>query len=692
MKKFLLLIALSTVFISCSSLFEGQLDRKTSLTINLPKNKLSNSRAIYDEDEIPDAHSLENYEIVVTINKYDENNPSKILDTKTEKCTDKSNKVKFQNITPGTWSVSCVLSTKGKPDFAFAMDTKILEAGKNNVVTLALSNNIISETNKIENIVLSKAPDKTSYELGDSIDSSGAMFSVKLTNGYEVELSENDLYELCIVNEMPQAEFMKAKKEFDGEKEILVFDNNNETSSIAERYFFYIGYKLNTPDGLFYPNTNQLLDDYEKQIRINAKTPVIETQPKNTLFKSNNYDFEFDIKIKPNEYYGDIIYLWSGENRRENGQRDWTKSNYVGQLRPEESSTSIYYSKEMFYCVVRNTDTNGGLNGDTQRTCRSRNVYLEYIVPNSTTEGQKYYDYSYKVVCDRSSFVSEITSSGQSFLTPEDFHIEITRFNQNDSSKALCVDDYAVENYNLTIEILSNYDGAYCFGYVPYRVRYTVPQHVGRVYDESTGSYNFVNVGPKEESNVFQIETFISKIPDSSYELYNVIDNNPFAVRYFDPDAQFLNDQWYYEENGEIKKNDLNIDLIDGTNVSKEYVYLPKPNFFDNQKYLYYPTTNNTLPDTKLNELFKPVGYKAYFYKNEKRRPYKTIDFDTASENNIAVFDLEDKNYISANEDSSISVKIEAITGIKQDYKNWFVDSSDRAFKSEGSIEFRMKK
>ena len=85
MKKFLLLITLSTLFISCSSLFEGQLDRKTSLTINLPKNKLSNSRAIYEEDEIPDASTLSNYEIVVTITKYDENNPSKILDTKTEK-------------------------------------------------------------------------------------------------------------------------------------------------------------------------------------------------------------------------------------------------------------------------------------------------------------------------------------------------------------------------------------------------------------------------------------------------------------------------------------------------------------------------------------------------------------------------------------------------------------------------------
>ena len=118
-----------------------------------------------------------------------------------------------------------------------------------------------------------------------------------------------------------------------------------------------------------------------------------------------------------------------------------------------------------------------------------------------------------------------------------------------------------MENYNLTIEILSNYDGAYCFGYVPYRVRYTVPQHVGRVYDEATG-YSFQTIEAKEEIQTFQIKTYLNKIPDSSYELYNVIDNNPFAVRYFDPDAQVQNDQWYYEENGEIKKVEAIVDGI----------------------------------------------------------------------------------------------------------------------------------
>lgn len=686
MKKFLLLITLSTLFISCSSLFEGQLDRKTSLTINLPKNKLSNSRAIYDEDEIPDASTLRNYEIVVTITKYDENNPSKILDTKTEKCTDKSNKVVFTNITPGKWSITCVLSTEGKPDFAFAMNTIYIDAGKDNNVTLSLSNNMISNDNEIVDIRLSKAPDKEFYELGDLIDSKGVMFSVKLTNGYEVELSENDLYELCIVNEMPQAEFMKAKKEFDGEKEILVFDSETETSEVADRHFFYMGYKLFTSDGKqFFPNTNQLLDDYERQVKINAKTPVIETQPKNAVFKNGQHDFEFDIEIKPSELYGDISYKWNHYGG--NSQEDWTKSEYKGNIDPYSG-----YGTEEYYCIIRNTDKNedGGLNGDTQRTCRSRTAYLEFLYPGDTDH--QYYVGSYELICDKNSFVSEITGSGQTCLSPDDFHFKITRFSKTDSTSPLTVVDNAVEDYNLSVEISAQMTGAYCFGYVPYKVKYTIPEHLERIYDESTGSYNFVNVGPKEESNVFQIETFINKIPDSSYELYNVIDNNPFAVRYFDPDAQVQNDQWYYEENDEIKKNDLNIDLIDGANVSKEYIYLPKPNFFDNQKYLYYPTTNNTLPDTKLNELFKPVGYRAYFYKNGKRRPYRIIDFDNVEENNVAIFNIEDRYYICSNEDSSISVKIEAIIGINPDYKKGFIDSSDRAFKSEGSIEFRMKK
>lgn len=517
MKKFfaLFLLSISLVFTSCSSLFDGQLQRGNRVVIKIPgKETKISSRNIYEE--APTDADYEKASFTVRLIP----ETGKIL----SQTITGAGMVIFENVTPGNWQADCTVSIKGKEDFAFAIsDVYVIKKGADTSIPLTLSFNTIESIDKIE---ISKNYNPLEYDLGDEINKNNLNldFDVTLKNGYTRTYS---------VQEMEAAKVINSEDHYFIEADVSDPDNvvpvmDGDTSIIAEKFNYFIKFEF----------TNNSWSDSKYTavpVILNAKKPVIIEQPKSTNFydviitENNTYKAKFEITTDLDDT-DTVSYEWFSGNECYSTDKICDYKIIIRQ-----SGTAWPLDYQYFYCRVTNTEPEG-VNGKNSVFTDSRKVVLEKWYERDLAVNHLYYLKDAKVCFDDTEFIA---SSEKTCPSPDQFYVKRT-YDQGLYHEVSSFRYYDNEEYNITVEPVDNYD---CYGNVPYIVTYTIPQHK---IDKDT-------IIPAETyKEIVYIKTVFESVPVVNEPTYAFnVNGNYFSKRKYDftySKYYVLKDSGNYEE------------------------------------------------------------------------------------------------------------------------------------------------
>lgn len=630
MKKFfaLFLLSISLVFTSCSSLFDGQLQRGNRVVIKIPGKETKNAaRNIYGDN--PNV-TLEEYdEASFTVRLIHEN--GKIL----SKSVIGSGIVIFENVTPGNWQADCTVSIKGKEDFAFAISKFYeIKKGVEIKIPLTLSFNTIESIDKIE---ISKNYKPLEYDLGDEINKNNLNldFDVTLKNGYTRTYSVQEMEAANIINNETYG-FVEADV---SDPDNVVPVMNGDTSEFAKKFYYFIRFGF-TNDS--WPESKYTA----VPVILNAKKPVIIKQPSSTLYKTvvledertSELGYSFDVVVDDfSENYGNINYEWKirGDIQIPNNHGD---NSYLGPNYKDynpgfyNNPGSIY--QHYFYCTITNVDNEGGLNGETTRSVDTINATLIEYNPQKNDHATNH-NFLIENATDVSLFQTEpFIYDGESLPDPSLFRVEEI-WNVYKPGTAANVSSkytlyfYDMDSFNIEFKRMEgttnipDYDKS--VGCVPYLVNFEY-QYYPIDTDKTTASLVCFQKNPvtqKIENRIIWVETKLGKIPDFEY---NLIQSSP-GQRYYNKQEQ----KWYRDK-------DSWSELYDGPSYE---IYVPN-------KGSYNYCTNSVWGDI-------PNLQCVRYYSDENH-----------TKANIDLFEATD--YISAIKDNSgVTLYTEKINLIKED-------------------------
>lgn len=544
MKKFfaLFLLSISLVFTSCSSLFDGQLQRGNRVVIKIPgKETKISSRNIYEE--APTDADYEKASFTVRLIP----ETGKIL----SQTITGAGMVIFENVTPGNWQADCTVSIDGKEEFAFAIsEVRKIKKGEETSIPLTLSFNTIESIDKIE---ISKNYKPLEYDLGDEITKNNLNldFDVTLTNGYTRTYSVEEMKAARVINSETHG-FIRADV---SDPDNIVPVMESDTSEIAEKFYYFIKYN-------FFHSVWGEQKETAVPVILNAKKPVIITQPVSTNYDEvvNAKKFQFVIESDLDEEET-VSYEWfSGESCYSTDR----VFNYDSTTNPNSvsySSNGLEY--QYFYCRVTNTEPEG-VNGKNSVSTDSRKVVLEKWWESNPAGNQRYCLQDAKVCFNGTEFVAN-REKGILFPTPDQFYVERFYVQEEGNRAVSSFRYYDNEEYNITVEPVDNYD---CYGNVPYIVTYTIPQHK---IDKNT-------IIPAETyKTIVYIKTVFESVPVVNEPTYAFnVNGNYFSKRKYDftySKYYVLKDSGNYEEfnYGELYEDYIKAIVLDELYTTVHY-------------------------------------------------------------------------------------------------------------------------
>lgn len=673
MKKLFILLSLSlSLFLAgCNSIYENH-HRTTKLIINLPKAANYSSRQIYKENELTDIDPSSTSYIIYLSRVGETLDPIETRPGETQ--------IMIPDLKPGTWTISCLASLEDCPAFAFDEKKQIeLRAGDIKSINLSLSKN---QVNKIQNIdVISK---NTSYALGETLNTSGNSYNVNLTNGYSFSFNEADLKNLLEID-IINAEFVLDESA----PENIV--NNYTDPSVAGRYCYNIKYNFSDSLETIVP------------AEINAKKPIITTQPQNTFITSRSMaynngtapaiEYTLSLEIQEDSDYGIISYEWidspicTGERYDSTGSD--TNTYYFCAVNAKNIQTSNF-NNNVHYCKVTNTDNKGGLNGSITATTDSKNaIVLPYNPYNPLSSSNNNYTIdSVSIGYDNDYYAVQGQDPDPNRLYLNVKLVSLHNGTVNYSYVHLYNGD---ELYNVVIDVSKKEDGSIdydsTFGLVPYNVNYSYKKYTptGNEVTREDGTkgtvYVYTSDDITETNKEIHINTKVPAIPDYEISLRHPSEDKKNYYRAYDPGDGSTTGQWYIKENEnddytstdigdllQVQCNTVGCDLqfIDFTSNSyvTNHVQAYTCDFVSYKKNGNNKITKSELTKTKFNPLIATESSQNY-------NVYSNI-YALNNVNEIIVLE----------EGQKIEVYINCVKSVNKTYEPWFIDLTPKSVDS----------